>query len=291
LIISTTVYIVWTKIKIIYWNSGAERSTGYTESEVIGKHCFDDIIMDLDESGVKLCDGLCPISEAINDGRRREINVYFQHKEGFRVPAAMRVVPLKDEEHHTIVAVEILGENSPKFSLHEKIEELQSLALLDPLVEIGNRRYLEIRLNTRLEEMKRYGWPLGVLYIDIDNFKDINDKFGNVSGDKVLKVVGKTLMNSIRPFDVLGRWGGEEFIAILANVKREQLHPIANRLRLLVEQSNIPVGKESVQRTISIGATVGYHNDTVDTLIKRAEQLIYQSKASGKNSITCDGEG
>ena len=272
--------------KIIYWNEGAERYTGYKHSEVLGRHCWDSILMPVNSQGVKLCNGSCPISQTIADGRRREIEVYIHHKEGHRVPISMRVAPIMGSNNQVIVAVEIFNENSPKFALHQKIEELQNLALLDSLVELGNRRYIEINLKGRLEELKRYGWQFGILFIDIDHFKNINDLYGHDIGDKVLKMVGKTILNSIRPFDVLGRWGGEEFIVILANINQDNLYSVANRFRLLVEQSNISNGTETICATVSIGATLALRDDTIKTLVKRADELMYQGKGSGRNCVT-----
>ena len=272
--------------KIIYWNEGVERYTGYKHSEVLGRHCWDNVLMHVNSQGVRLCNGSCPISQAIADGRRREVEVYFHHKEGHRVPISMRVAPILGSNNQVIVAVEMFNENSPKFALHQKIEELQNLALLDSLVELGNRRYIEINLKGRLEELKRYGWQFGVLFIDIDHFKNINDLYGHDMGDKLLKMVGKTILNSIRPFDVLGRWGGEEFIVIMVNINQDNLYSVANRFRLFVEQSSISNGTEIVRATVSIGATLALRDDTIKTLVKRADELMYQSKGGGRNCVT-----
>jgi diguanylate cyclase (GGDEF)-like protein/PAS domain S-box-containing protein len=272
--------------KIIFWNKGAERHTGYKNSEVIGKHCWDNILMHVDEKGMKLCDESCPISQTISDCRLREVEVYLHHKEGHRVPVSMRIAPIHDSDAQVVVAVEIFSEKSPKFTMHQKIEELKNLALIDPPTESGNRRYIEMNLKGRLEEMKRYRWSFGILFIDIDHFKNINDRYGHDIGDRILKMVSKTISNSLRSFDVLGRWGGEEFIAVVVNVNEEQLHAISDRLRLLVEQSSIVVGSDTVRATISLGATLTLENDTVYTMVKRADQLMYKSKASGRNCVS-----
>ncbi len=99
-------------------------------------------------------------------------------------------------------------------------------------------------------------------------------------------MIAKTLLNNLRPFDVLGRWGGEEFTAIIANINEQQLYFIANRFRLLVENSALHKGSDIIQVTISIGATFAQSNDTMDTLLKRADQLMYHSKLSGRNRVS-----
>lgn len=281
------IYFIDRDKKIIYWNKGAEKHTGYRAEDVIGKHCWDNILMHVDESGTTLCNGSCPISQSISDGRLREVDLYLHHKEGHLVPVSMRIAPLRDDDaQHIVVAVEIFSENAPKFSLHQRLQELKGLALLDAVTGIGNRRNIEMTMKGRLEELNRYGWPFGVLFIDIDNFKLVNDRYGHDIGDRVLKMVSKTVANTLRPFDSVGRWGGEEFIAVIVNVNTENLSAVAERIRLLVEKTGIAIDSETVTATVSIGAALAQQDDNESDLIKRADALMYKSKAAGKNCVS-----
>jgi diguanylate cyclase (GGDEF)-like protein/PAS domain S-box-containing protein len=282
------IYFIDQDKKIIYWNKGAEKHTGYKASEVIGKHCWDNILMHVDQNGFSLCEGLCPISQTIADGCLREYDVFFQHKEGHRVPVSIRVAPIEDLKNQVVIAVEIFNENSPKYRLHQTIGELKKLALIDSLTESGNRTFIETNIIARLEELTRYDWSFGILFIDIDHFKSINDKYGHDIGDRALKMVSRTMENSLRTFDLIGRWGGEEFVAIIVNVNKEQLYLVGNRLRTLVEQSGMSIGSETVQTTISIGGTIAQKGDDMNTLIKRADKLMYKSKDAGRNCVSVD---
>ncbi len=273
--------------KIMYWNTGAEKHTGYMESEVIGRQCRD-IFMHVNHEGVRLCNGACPIALTIAKGCLNEDNVYLRHKDGHLVPVIMRIAPIQDLNNQVVVAVEICDENSPRLMLHEKIKELRSLALIDTLTETGNRRYVEMNLIGKLEELRRYDRSFAVLFIDIDHFKIINDNYGHDIGDKMLSAVSKTLSNGLRPFDIFGRWGGEEFVALLVNLNEEHLYSVSERLRLLVEQLVISVNSIDVRATVSIGATLARKNDNINIIIKRADQLMYKSKVSGRNCTTTD---
>ena len=162
------------------------------------------------------------------------------------------------------------------------------MALLDPLTGMGNRRFVEIGLNSRLNELQRYGWKFGLLFIDIDHFKKVNDLYGHETGDMVLKMVAGTLVHNARSFDLIGRWGGEEFVAIIANVTGEELLRIARKYRALVGESNVLAGKDRISVTISIGATLARPDDSPETLLNRADQLMYQSKLSGRNRVTME---
>jgi diguanylate cyclase (GGDEF)-like protein len=160
------------------------------------------------------------------------------------------------------------------------------MALLDNITRCENRNYFEKELFVRFEETKRFGVPFGILYMDIDDFKNFNDSYGHDVGDRVLQFVADTLVRNSRPFDVIGRWGGDEFVGIMRNVGRRQLTYLGNRLRTLVEASYIQTESEKLHVSISIGATLVCDSDSMDTLIKRADILLYESKKAGRNRLT-----
>jgi diguanylate cyclase (GGDEF)-like protein len=229
---------------------------------------------------------LCPAAKTLKDGREREEELYLHHKKGHRVPVSIRVAPIHDPQGRVIGAVEVFGDNSTKVEAKQAIEELQRMALLDTLTQVGNRRFAEMNLTARLGEQNRYGWTFGVLFMDIDHFKDINDTYGHEVGDQILRMTAKTLSNSVRSFDLVTRWGGEEFLAIIANVDGDRLHIVAEKLRAMMERSSISHNSETIKATISIGATVAQPEDSVDSLVRRADKLMYESKLSGRNRVT-----
>jgi diguanylate cyclase (GGDEF)-like protein/PAS domain S-box-containing protein len=282
------VYFVDSGRVIKYWNRSAELLTGYGSSEIVGKHCWDNILMHVDLHGSNLCRGMCPLLKAMKDDTTLEQEVYLRHKDGHRVPVMVRASPIKDEEGRIIGAVEIFNNNSSRIALAQRVDELQRLALLDPLTEIGNRRYAELTLHARLDEFYRYGWRFGVLFMDIDHFKTINDTYGHEMGDKILRMIARTLQNGVRSSDVVSRWGGEEFVAFIANIDEVALGALAEKLRKLVEQSKPFFENELIGATISVGVTISRMNDTPEGLIKRADHLMYRGKLSGRNCVTMD---
>ena len=162
------------------------------------------------------------------------------------------------------------------------------MALLDPLTELANRRYIELNMQTKLDEMRRYGRPFGILFMDIDHFKKINDLHGHDIGDKVLIMVSNTFIKNVRTSDIVGRWGGEEFLAIIPNINEDQLYFTANKLCVLVEQSGFSLDSGIVQVTVSIGATLAQPKDTIETLLERADKLLYYSKTTGRNRVSIE---
>ncbi|MBN2027077.1 MAG: sensor domain-containing diguanylate cyclase [Actinobacteria bacterium] len=281
------VYFVDADRRITYWNKGAERLTGYKGSEVIDCYCRDDILMHVDEKGNKLCDtSLCPAVKTLRDGRLREEELYLHHKGGHRLPVAIRVAPILSPDGNIVGAVEVFSDNTPRVISKQAIEELQRIALLDPLTEVGNRRYAEMNLKFRLAEQDRYGWPFGILFIDIDDFKTVNDFFGHEVGDDVLRMTARTLSNSLRSFDLVSRWGGEEFLALIINVDSGSLLSVAEKLRRMVEQSSITWDSQNIRVTVSIGGTLALQSDSVESIVRRADELMYRSKQEGRNRTT-----
>lgn len=281
------VYFVDTERRITYWNLGAERLTGYDTEEVVGRFCRENILEHVDEKGTRLCESsLCPAARTLKDGQPHEDEVYLHHKKGHRLPVAIRVAPIMSPDGKIVGAVEVFSDNTPRVVSRQTIEELQRIALLDPLTEVGNRRYAEMNLKFRLAEQDRYGWPFGILFIDIDNFKDVNDRFGHEVGDDVLRMTARTLAGSLRSFDLVSRWGGEEFLAIVVNVDPGSLLAVAEKLRKMVEQSKITYDSENIGITVSLGGTLALKSDSVETIVRRADELMYRSKAEGRNCTT-----
>ncbi len=274
--------------RIIYWNRGAERITGYAAEEVLGRRCSDNILMHVDRNGRSLCTTNCPLQFTMADGSPRNAELYLHHKKGHRLPVSVRATPMRNREGEIIGAVEVFTDISPQIALIDRVTQFERLAYIDPLTEVANRRYTEIMLAARREEFERYGWPFGVLFVDIDRFKNVNDRYGHGVGDEVLRMTARTMVNSVRAFDVVGRWGGEEFIAIIANVTLADAQGFAERVRTLIEQSKLH-GDPPVQVTVSIGVTVARQDETVEKMVERADELMYKSKQDGRNRVTAAG--
>ena len=281
------VYFVNRDRKITLWNKAAGKITGFTREEVLGQRCADNLLRHVDHRGNSLCEGACPLSYTLLDGQPRSASVFLHHKDGHRLPVAIGVVPITDNQQKIIGAVEIFRDNSATVAALEHLKELEDLAYLDALTKIANRTYLENFIVGKFNEFRRLGWSFGVIFIDVDQFKQVNDTFGHQTGDLVLKMVAQTLLKNCRSFDLVGRWGGDEFLCVISKLKDpDQIMTIAERLRALVESAWVSLPGCSLHVTISLGATMARLPDSPDTLIHRADDLVYRSKAAGRNLLT-----
>ena len=282
------VFVVGPNKTITYWNHAAEKLTGYSCEEVVGKMACYDVLKPLDEEGNLVCGSGCPADSTESDRQIHELEAQVQHKDGRRVAAAFCVSPVAAPRGTPPGMMGILRDNSDMVSARQRIDELETLSLIDPLTKLGNRLYLEMNLLAKLHELRRYGWPVGVLFMDVDNFKSINDEYGHDTGDKMLVTVARALQTQCRPFDVVGRWGGDEFCAIIVHATLEQLESIAERYRAVVEDARLQHGSEIIESTVSVGATLARAEDNVDSLYRRVDQLMYESKSAGKNRVTIE---
>jgi diguanylate cyclase (GGDEF)-like protein/PAS domain S-box-containing protein len=285
--LSDGVYFVDRERRITFWNKAAERITGFAKSEVLGKRCADNLLRHVDNRGNSLCEGACPLSYSLRDGLKRSASVFLHHKKGYRLPVAIGVAPITGNRDEIIGAVEIFHDDSATVAALEKIKDLEGLAYLDGLTRIPNRTYLQTFIVSQFNEFRRLGLPFGVIFADVDRFKEVNDTFGHQTGDEVLKMVAQTLSKNCRSFDMVARWGGEEFICVVAKLTGpDHIISIAERLRFLVESSWLSLMDRSLRVTISLGVTLAKIQDTPETLIQRADGLMYQSKTAGRNCLT-----
>lgn len=160
--------------------------------------------------------------------------------------------------------------------------------ITDPLTGLYNRRYLERRLKEEVARAYRYDFPLSALLLDIDHFKKVNDTYGHLVGDQVLKNLGKLIIDTARDTDITVRYGGEEILVITPNTKVSVASHLAERLRKTVELSRLTtVGKnneQAIRITVSIGVS-GLGADGGQALIKNADEAMYRAKQEGRNRV------
>ncbi len=282
------IYFVDRERRITYWNKGAERITGFKSGQILGKRCMDNILNHVTEGGIQLCVNGCPLHATMEDGKSREAEVYLHHADGHRIPVMIRTSPIRDAAGEIVGAVETFSDNTSLLSTRRRANRLEQTILLDPLTGIGNRRFIDIRLQSALSEFQQHRVPFGVLFIDIDDFKGVNDRYGHDAGDRILLLVARTLQHNLRADDAIARWGGEEFLALLHGVDRQTLVNVAEKLRMLLDQSFIHLDNQKIKVTISIGATLLRFEDDVNALVRRADRNMYASKQAGRNRVTFD---
>jgi diguanylate cyclase (GGDEF)-like protein/PAS domain S-box-containing protein len=278
------IYLVDPSRVIRFWSRGAERISGYTAAQVVGRPCGE-FLMHCDERGEGLCGSRCPLQDCA--ARRCGVDglVWMKHAQGARVPVYVSANPVLERDGCCAGMVEVFREASEELALVKRARELERQALLDPLTGAGNRRYTEQVLEQAWEAWGRYGTRFGVVMLDVDLFKRVNDAYGHKTGDEVLRSVARTMAANLRAFDFLGRWGGEEFLAVIQCVGVADLCRVAARCRELAGCTGVPVAGGSVRVTLSAGVAVVEERASPAEMVELADQRLYAAKNAGRNRL------
>ncbi len=170
-------------------------------------------------------------------------------------------------------------------------EKLERLSITDGLTMLYNRRHIMEILTQEARRSRRQGYPLSVLMIDVDNFKQFNDTHGHLAGDEALKQVASMLLESTRDVDFVARYGGEEFLVMLRDTPIDGAVHVAERIRSCMEEKPISVSGTQAGVTVSIGAAaLPKKSDDPESVIANADAALYQAKRSGRNRVVRDGE-
>jgi len=182
----------------------------------------------------------------------------------------------------------VLNERNLNQERVRMLEELKKLSITDGLTQLYNSRHFYSQLKGEIERCNRYEHKLSLLLLDIDNFKEYNDTYGHLEGDKILVRLGRVIKSCLRKMDTAYRYGGEEFTIILPDTDGEEAKTVAERLRAAVSSEDFTDGgRPDVNITISIGVTQYFQEEKIASFVQRADQAMYHSKQAGRNKVSC----
>ena len=280
------VYTVTKMRKITYWNRAAEAITGYSAEEIGNLHCYEGPLKHVDSEGRDLCAHGCPLSWAMAHRQNHQEDIFLHHKDGHRIPVRVKVTPLYDAAGATIGATELFSDHTEQMLALERLDELEKVALLDPLTRLANKAYLESELQRYLHEMVRQPKHVGILVIEIDAMESLSAELDMPTRDRLLQVVAESLRKNCRPFDLFGHLHEGCFVGLIHDVTSNQLYTVGRKLGILIGTSTFLLGDRLVGVTASIGGTILQPDDTFQAAMARSErQLQIARQESGGISI------
>jgi diguanylate cyclase (GGDEF)-like protein/PAS domain S-box-containing protein len=271
--LATGVYVVDRDRRILMWNDGAERITGFHRHEVIGRRCQDDMLMHCDSQRNVLCGSGCPLTATMHDGHAREADVLLRHKNGERVPVRVRAVPLRDENGTIIGAVESFDEPFAGVEASPSPGET-AVADRDELTGLHSRSSIAVHLDAALNEFHLRQIPCAVLCLEIDRLEAFQHAYGPLAAEALIRSAAHTLSRSLHPGDVVGRWSGNRFVVVLGDCPLPAADATAGRLQRTVSLAAISWWGDRLSSTISAGGAVARPDDTARSWLGRAEEAL-----------------
>lgn len=274
--------------RVTFWSSGAEDLTGYSAHEALGRTCNQDFLMHLDQSNCPMCTNACPFSPSLDKGENSECEASLRHKDGHRVMVHIRAAPVRDAGGAITGAIQVFRDLSRMKAIERRATELEQLAFRDFLTGMPNRRYTDHKVQQAIDERNRFGRSYGLAMIDLDGFKKINDRYGHLAGDALLRAISSNLQMCLRSNDIVGRWGGEEFLVVAVDATPQKIAELAERCRATISDCIVSWNGNLLRVSGSVGATLVREGDTPITAVHRADTLMYTSKKRGGNCVSLE---
>ena len=276
------IYVVNTERKILYFNPAAEVISGFLKKEITNSFCFDNKLNHIDDRGNHLCTNGCPLLKSMEINSTVEAYVYLHHKLGHRVPVHVRSIPYT-EDGVVVGAIEVFtSENRRDLGLAQLLAK-KDFHYIDQLTGLYNRYFIEHSLNEMLVLSNNIHRAL--MFIDIDDFKEVNDTYGHLFGDQILKMISDTLLVNTRSDDFVIRFGGDEIIVVFKVDTIQGAVDYSERIRILITNSQLRNNNIAYSPSVSIGITMIKSGETFDLAINRADNAMYHVKKNGKNHV------
>ena len=289
--LQTGVYLIDRGGKIRFWNDGAERITGYRRHDVLGRFCHENILVPCNDRGCALCGATCPFMQTLHDGQSREVRIQLRHKQGHRVPAHMRIVPIRDPHGSIIGIAESFDALRFTSDRDRHQHNLATYGCLDETTGTPNHGFTQFHLRENLASFAEYHLPFGIARIRIDRLGHFQKAYGREAVDSILRVVAETMRSGLRPNDFLGRWTDDQFLAILMDCGLAGMEEAGARMRKVVGCAGLQWWGDELSATISLGYSAAQAGDTIESLLERAQRSLEQKSASCSLAATAGNQG
>jgi len=280
------VYLVDRQGKILLWNSAAERITGRLRQDLIGRAALEGFLGFTDNQERVLEARNAPLSIAIREGRSSGTLANLRHKEGYRVPVRLFASPIRNAHGSVTGAVECFDETPSSSKWVERHNALAEYGCIDDASGVLSHEMVVLHLRETLALFAEKPVPFSILCIAIDHLQEIKRRDGPAVLAPMLRAVGLTLENSLRPTDYIGRWGENEFLAILTECTAEGLMASAERLRRMIGEVQVEWWGDTLKFTASLGGAAALPGDDADSIVARAQSALQDALGAGGDCVT-----
>ncbi|MEA2104466.1 MAG: diguanylate cyclase [Candidatus Cloacimonadota bacterium] len=280
------IFMMDDKFRVTLWNAVSEQMFGYENREISGKKIYEFIIPPENRHEFKL--GMKNFSENGNGkfvGKITELSVIKKDGKRFSTELSLSSVKLGNIWHAIGIVRDITERKKSKEQLQKAYQKMDILARTDFLTKISSRWDVLEKIKYEIQRFERFRYPFALIISDIDSFKSVNDTFGHDVGDKVLQHISDIMKKMVRRQDVLGRWGGEEFIMMLPRTEIDGAKIICERIRQTIMDTPFIEKDIKIQNTMTFGIGIYDKEMNIDECIKQADEALYYGKETGKNCV------
>jgi diguanylate cyclase (GGDEF)-like protein/PAS domain S-box-containing protein len=280
--LKTGVCVVDRQKKIVFWNDGAERITGYLRHEVMGHSCDQNFLKHCNSESGELCSDECPLSSALRDAKCVEGSGWLHHRDGHRTLVQMWSIPVRDGNGLVIGAVQSFEARHIVPVPDRRDNDLSIYGVVDTVTGVANYAMLHAHLRESLATFLELSVPFGVLCIQLKELDHFRCSYGTEAGNTMLRTLAEILELSVRPTDFVGRWADEKFLVILPNCPAAALDKVRERVRKMVAGCEIDWWGEELHIMAAVKAMRPEAGDTIDLLTARVQQAFEEINAPGR---------
>ena len=284
--LETGVYLVDRTRRILFWNEGAEKITGYLRQDVVGRFLRDHLLSPNGETNNADSDVTDPLNLVFRDGKSSIADVSILHKDGYRIPIVLRTVPIRNTRGAVIAAAESFDKNLSASERTRRQAVVAELGCLDGVTGVPGKTYMDTRLAETMTLFKERRAPFGILIVEVEQLDHFLKTRGPGIVPTVLRVVGQDIENSLRPADLVGRWSENQFIALMTECRESDVVRVGDRVRKMIGNSEIEWWGDRIRVAVALGGAGVRPDDTVELLLERAGKSLQESIAAGGNRVT-----
>jgi diguanylate cyclase (GGDEF)-like protein/PAS domain S-box-containing protein len=284
--LQTGVCLVDRERKILFWNEGAQRITGHLPQDVVGRSLREHLLKTKSEITAVDADPDDPVNAVFRDGKSSITEVSILHKDGYRVPIVLRTVPVRNSQGAVIVAAESFDLNFSPPGRARRHSAIAEKGCFDTLAGVPGQLFMETHLSESLASFFERHSDFAILLIEVDRMDHFVKTLGGGVVPIILRVVAHAIENSLRPEDLMARWSGNRFMAVLDGCKEVEVERVGDRIRKMIGNCEIEWWGDAFPVAVTLGGAGVRPGDTVELLVERAEKSLLERIAAGGNRVT-----
>jgi diguanylate cyclase (GGDEF)-like protein/PAS domain S-box-containing protein len=275
--------------KIVFWSDGAERITGYARIDVLGHSCAENILLHCNHNSCEMCAGKCPMAAALRDAKPVEAMSSIHHRSGHWTPVHTWSIPLRDEHGSIIGVIQTFQSEFAVQGPSPNDRSMKEQGCLDGETELPNHAMMQSHIREMLGTFDELHIPFGVVCLEVHELSQFRARYGQEAANSILRVLARSLRNSLWPTDFVGRWSEDRFLVILSGCDAEALQAVRERVLKMATSATIEWWGEELSVSILIGSTVVLAGDSVESLLLRAEDALTKNGAAPRMSAAAAG--